>query len=91
MFSASISVRMCCKSVCLESEAVLGASLILYASVSVFYYVSDRAIAYKKNICIKRVRTMLFAVFAVFPVPEFIAWIICRSQQQRLLARLTIA
>jgi hypothetical protein len=73
MFSASFSARMCCRSACLESEAVLGASLILHASESVFYYVLDRAIAYKKNICIKRVRTMLFAVFAVFLVLEFIA------------------
>jgi hypothetical protein len=67
---------------------------ILHASESVFYYILDRAIAYKKNICIKRVRTMLFAVFAVFavfPVLEFIAWIICRSQQRRLPAGLTIA
>lgn len=91
IFSASFSARMCGRSACLESEAVLGASLILHASKSVFYCVLDRAIAYEKNIYIKRVHTMLFAVFAVFPVLEFIAWIICRSQQRRLPARLTIA
>jgi hypothetical protein len=67
MFSASFSARMCCRSACLESEAV---------SKLVFYYALDRAIAYKKNICIETVRKMLFAVFAVFPALEFIAWII---------------
>jgi hypothetical protein len=88
MFSASFSARTCRKSACLESAIVLGASLILHAFELAFYYVLDRAIVYKKNICIEMVRIMLFAVF---PVLEFIAWIICRSQQRRLLARLTIA
>jgi hypothetical protein len=70
MFSASFLARMHCRSACLESEA---------ASKSVFYYVLDRTIAHKKNVCIETGRKMLFAVFAVFavfPALEFTAWII---------------
>jgi hypothetical protein len=70
MFSASFSARTCRRSACLESAVVLGASLILHASESAFYYVLDRAIVYKKNIYIEMVRTILFVVF---PVLEFIA------------------
>jgi len=76
MFSASFSARMYYKFAYLKSKAILSASLILYTFELVFYYVLDRAIAYKKNICIKRVYTILFAIFAVFIaflVLEFIA------------------
>jgi hypothetical protein len=83
---ASSSARICRRSVRLESEDVLSASLILHASESVFYYVLNRAIVYKRTYVSRRVRTMLF--FAVFLVLEFIDWIICRSQQ-RLTAGLT--
>jgi len=74
MFSASFSARTRRGPACLESEVVLGPSLVLHASESAFYYVLDRAIVYKKNTCIETVRTRLF--FAVFLVLEFIAWII---------------
>ena len=63
----SFSARNCRRFVCLKSEAVLGALLILQASESAFYYVLDRALVYKKNI---RIETGTYnALFRSLPRP----------------------
>jgi hypothetical protein len=49
----SFSARICRRSVRLESQVVLGASIILHASESAFYRVLAGFIVHKKNICIE--------------------------------------
>ena len=81
---ASFSAKFCHRFVYLEGEVVLGASLILNASESAFYSFWIGLLCIKGTYVSRRVCTMLF--FAVFLVLEFIAWIICHSQQRRLPA-----
>jgi len=85
---ASFSARICRRSVCLKSEVVLGPSLSSYMHLNQRSTASWRGLFFiKRTYVSRRVRTRLF--FAAFLVLEFIAWIICRSRQRHLPARLT--
>src|ERR1700722_8594976 len=81
---SSFLARMSRKSVRLESQVVLSASLILYASESVLYCVLAGFICIETDTYLQVCSPSL-----VFLVLEFIAWFICGSQQQRLPVRLT--